>query len=124
MQTKTSFQKVVDRLKHHINEEFMRRKLDLAHLMALLYIFNYAKNEDELVVLAKLFSDRFPAVESFLNEIKVSKKKSLEKEIENILKKIVVENPAKASEIAKAGMEKGMTLSKLIQKYPEIKKYI
>ncbi|MBI5152787.1 hypothetical protein HZA39_04585 [Candidatus Peregrinibacteria bacterium] len=124
MQTKASFQNLVDRLKHHINEEFTRRKMDLAHLTALLYIFGYAKNEDELAVLAKPFSDRFPAIESFLNEIKINEKKLLEKEIEKIIKKIVVENPAKASEIAKAGMEEGMTLNKLIEKYPEIKKYI
>jgi|GEM_PF-4044053 len=119
-----TFADLTARLKILINEEFQKQKLDAASLMAILFALGQAQNSEELINIAGAFSERFPVIEAFLDEFKSHEKKTLEKDISEIIKKVVAHNPAKAAEIAKETMMPEMTLEKLTEKYPEIKNYL
>lgn len=123
MPDNTAFNESQKKIGKLLTEEFQRNQLKLSQLMALLLILSQARNEDELVMLVHLFVDEFSALQDFVSEKKKAGKMVLEQEVEQIVKKMVADNPAQAAEIAKTAMEEGMDATTLLERYPEMKKY-
>lgn len=117
------FEQAKEKIVSLITQEYERNRLELANMMALFFVLGQARNEDELLRLANIFADNFPVLNEFLGERKAVTQEKMEKDVHEIVQKVVKENPMLAAQVAQKAMEEGMTLEKLLQLYPDLNKY-
>ena len=115
------FQSLQNKVKMILARGVQLKTIDMENLLATLYILGQANSYPELEAFIELFSEHF----SFLKEIGEKKmeaaRESLEDKVKNVLSAIVKKDPFKATQIAKAALESGMTWEKLLAEFPEIK---
>lgn len=117
------FEAVKSKIVSLITQEFGRNRLELSNMMAVFFVLGQARNEGELLMLAKIFATDFPVLNEFLDEQKAVTQEKMEQDIQKMVQIIVKENPILAAQIAQEGMQDGMTVAKLLELHPELNKY-
>jgi len=116
------------RLKKEVAAEISRAVqkdvLNLAETVAILQLLGIADNEFELQRLMYFLVGRFPFLEHFVQREKHQDKVAVEGKIQEIVSKIIRENPLFAAELAQEVVKKDVKLEDLLQKYPQIQKYL
>lgn len=115
------FMELQNKVKKILARGYQLKTIDTEHLLASLYILGQAKSKFELEMFIGIFSDAFPFLQEISEEKTEVAQEKMESAIKKILSKIVKKDPLKATEIAKAALEPGMTMEKLVQKFPELK---
>lgn len=110
-----------NKVKTILTRSFQLKKIDEPSLLACLYILSQAQSQYELEAFINLFSDSFPVLKEIGEQQVESAKESLESRVREALSRVVKTAPLKATEIAKASQEPGMTWEKLVARYPELK---
>ena len=121
--TKTinEFQVLQNRVKFILARAIQLKKMQEDQLLACLYILSQAKSQYELESFINIFEDAFPVLKEITEGQAETAREDLETKVKNALGKIVKKAPLKATEIAKAAIEPGMTWDKLTARYPELK---
>jgi hypothetical protein len=119
--TISEFQTLQNKVKFILARAIQLKKMQEDQLLACLYILSQAKSQYELEAFINIFEDAFPVLKEISEQKTETDKESLEAKIRAALGKIVKTAPLKATEIAKAAIEPGMTWEKLTARYPELK---
>lgn len=121
--TNPQFEQTKEKLIRLLTQEYEKNTLELSKMMAIFYILGQARNQDEIVNMAKIFLQDFPILDEFLSQNKAATQAKMENTVQEIVQKMVKDDPIKAAQIAQKAMEEGVTLETLEQLFPEIKKY-
>lgn len=115
-----SYVELRNKVKTHLAKALKTGVLSIEELRAILFIFEKTETHAELEAFLEIFSESFPVLQEFEIGKRREAKTDLESKVKNLVYKIVLKNPLKAGEIAKATLKSGMTWAELIRMYPEL----
>ncbi len=118
-QTK-EFKDLVNTLKQVLSLELEQNKIEAKDVLTLLLMFSTAETEYEIKLLVELFIKDFPVLQHLKTKIDQKEKIKLDKEIEEIVRNLIKENPLKAAQVASMASRKGITKEEIKKHFPEL----
>lgn len=117
----TEYIELMNKTKQLLADKFETEEIEIEELMAILELLADTETEEQLMTFIKLFSRSFPVLgelfEGDLPEV-------AEEGVDALVSKIMRDDPKLAGKVAKAGAEAGANVDGLLEKFPEIKKYL
>jgi len=109
-----------EEIKSALVNAFKIKAIGVEDLLAILFILGQTDNAPELEAFVDIFSDSFPVLKDYEVGKRSEAKTGLEERVRKIVSKMVAQDPLKATEIAKAALQQGMTWDELMKEFPEI----
>jgi hypothetical protein len=107
------------KIKQMLKTAFEKSQINTEEILALLNILSYAENEKEIIVLLKMFLKGFPILSDVVISVEGEKKMMIEQDAQEILRKMMVDDPLKAAEIAKRIMKGEIAVTEIKKQYPQ-----
>ena len=109
------------RVKESLIQDLYLQKITPEQLLAILYVLGQASDADTLESFIEIFSDVFPNLKILLLNKEESEKSDLETRVKDLVSKLILKDPIKATELAKDALQHSMPWEEIEKKYPEIK---
>ena len=119
-----SYTQLQAEIKNALNEDFQRDSINIIQLMSILAILGESKNEAELRELVDIYSSDFAALQSIMDKEAGAEQQEYEADVQTIVERMIKDDPALATELAKFAAQDDVTVDQLIEKFPESKKYL
>lgn len=109
-----------ERVKKQLAYALKTGHLELEELAAILFVLDKAEGQEELALFVEIFSEAFPVLKQIEVENRSAVRGDFEKQVKEIVSKLIKKDPLLATEIAKEALKPGMDLETLKKKYPQI----
>ncbi len=119
-----SFSQLQLSVKKALNDDLQKGKIDVFEMMAAMYICGQARDEEQLREAIDMFSEDFGALGYVLSQEQGHERETFETDVQDVLSRMLKDNPTKATEVAKYIEGKDVTISDLIEEFPEVKNYL
>jgi hypothetical protein len=113
-----------NQVKNQLADFLERGKMKVEEVMAILYLFSFTQTVEELQAFILLFSDSFPVLNNLAVQEEVSRKQAFDQQLAMLVQNVLKKDPQLAAHIGKEVSKKGITMEQILQKYPEVKKYM
>jgi len=113
-----------NQVKNQLADFLERGKMKVEEVMAILYLFSFTQTVEELQAFILLFADSFPVLNNLAVQEEVSRKQAFDQQLAMLVQNVLKEDPQLAAHIGKEVSKKGITMEQILQKYPEVKKYM
>jgi len=113
-----------NQVKNQLADFLERGKMKVEEVMAILYLFSFTQTVEELQAFILLFADSFPVLNNLAVQEEVSRKQAFDQQLAMLVQNVLKKDPQLAAHIGKEVSKKGITMEQILQKYPEVKKYM
>ncbi len=118
------FQELQLDVKKALNDDFQKGSIDIIEMMSALYICGQTRTEEELREAISLFSDNYSALSYLLSKEKGEERADFETDIQDVVSRMLKDDPLRATEVAKFIEGKEITIDQLVAQFPEVEKYL
>lgn len=117
----TSFEQLQLKVKTALNEDLKADRISFVEVMSALFVLGQAKNEAELVEAINMFQDGYSTLRRILEDDQKSEQEASEASLEDLVSRVIKEDPILAAKVAQ---ESKLNVDQIVEKYPEVKKYL
>lgn len=118
------FKDLQKKIKSILVKALRKRAITPRDLLLILMIFAKAEKIAQLELLIELFKNPYPIFQELIDEEQYDLKAEFEHIVEKFVSKMIMENPALATEISRESLRKDANIKKLAARFPEFAEFI
>ena len=116
--------KLPPRLRQMLIASIDADKLSVVEIFAIFTVLKHARTEDDLDLFIRALAQKFTVLNDYIHLLDEEKQSGLIAELQPVLTKLIMDDPALAVEITRAAQDQDITLDILLNKYPVLGKYL
>lgn len=104
--------------------DYKAEKISYLDVATYVYILTELTSVEQMQFMLELWSADFPTLAGLLEKQEAVVREDFAVEVKEVVKDMIVDNPAKAAELAEIAMRPGMNVEQLVELVPEAQAYL